>query len=96
MPLAEVLGGSAPHGPESRANAFAAELLCPRKVAGDELAAIKTAKEAEDSVRRLGDRYGASREIIAWQAFRSGATLTAPARAHLMNLLPQHLRYQVV
>jgi hypothetical protein len=68
MPYAEVLGGWAPRATEQRANAFAAELLLPRAVAGKALAEGGNPKR---EVERLARHYGASREIIAWQALRS-------------------------
>ena len=92
LPLAEVLGGRAPSFVESRANAFAAELLMPRAVASTAFAGKVNPKAV---LERLRKRFGASREIIAWQTLRSDARLSVAARAHLLALLPADRRYQV-
>lgn len=69
LPVAEVLGGRTPPASEKRARAFAAEFLAPREVVGEE---FTRAKDPELVLRRLANHYGASHEIIAWQARNSG------------------------
>ncbi|HTQ43000.1 MAG TPA: ImmA/IrrE family metallo-endopeptidase [Polyangiaceae bacterium] len=85
LPLAEVLGGRAPLEAEQRANAFAAELVLPRAVAG---AALRGA-DVKSSVASLERAYGASAQIIAWQAIRSGHPLSKAVVAHLRALVPR-------
>ncbi|MBI4699811.1 MAG: ImmA/IrrE family metallo-endopeptidase [Deltaproteobacteria bacterium] len=94
LPLAEILGGRAPRLPESRANAFAAELLIPRDLAGKKMGAA-TPDGARRAMEQLRRSHGASRETIAWQALRSGVDLDAGTRAYLLGLLPEDRRYQV-
>jgi Zn-dependent peptidase ImmA (M78 family) len=70
LPLAEVFGGNVRAEIERRARGFAAELLIPRSVAGS---AFRTADAApEDVLSSLCQKYGVSREIVAWQAYNSG------------------------
>lgn len=64
LPLGEVLGGSVPHRVEQRARAFAAELLMPQAAA---IPAIQGSQDIEETVRELGNAFGCSRAIIAWQ-----------------------------
>ena len=61
----------APRWHEARANAFAAELLVPREVAG---AAFETIPPARTRVvlDELCREYDVSRPIVAWQALNSG------------------------
>jgi Zn-dependent peptidase ImmA (M78 family) len=68
LPVAEVLGGRVPVHAEMRANAFAAELLLPRAVAG---AALAAASDVSREVTMMKRHYGVSGEIVAWQALRS-------------------------
>lgn len=73
LPLAEVIGGHAPVRLEQRARAFAAELLVPREIAG---AAFATASRPPHAIlQTLVERYGASQEVVAWQARNAGAEL---------------------
>jgi hypothetical protein len=82
LPLAEVLGGRTPVVPEQRANAFAAELLLPRSIAG---AAFPNGSAVEKQTESLKDRYGVSAEVVAWQALRSGLPLRKHVLASLRN-----------
>jgi hypothetical protein len=84
LPLAEVLGGRMPRATEARARAFAAELLLPRSVAGEALAA---SKDPEGDVRRLCRRYSVSQEIVAWQARNSLLPLRTLVAAYLRPLV---------
>ncbi len=80
LPAVEVLGGKVPRHIEQRANAFAAELLLPRSVAGTYLkqaldyVTLPDARdqEIESAISGLAERYGASHEITAWQILNSG------------------------
>jgi len=81
LPVGEVLGGRVSQELESRANAFAAELLIPREEA---YRRVISAQSIDDEVGKLSAEYGASREIIAWQA-RNGAT--SPLDPHIRATL---------
>jgi Zn-dependent peptidase ImmA (M78 family) len=80
MPLAEVLGGRTPIIPEKRANAFAAELLLPRIVAGQ---TFTNGSNVETQTEQLKAKYGVSAEVVAWQALRSEYPLRKVALAKL-------------
>jgi Zn-dependent peptidase ImmA (M78 family) len=69
LPLAEVLGGHVSRPVEQRARAFAAELLVPCEAAG---AAFLHDADTKGVLEALCAQYGASREIVAWQAYNSG------------------------
>jgi Zn-dependent peptidase ImmA (M78 family) len=71
LPAAEVLGGNVPRHPEQRANAFAAEFLLPKAEAIEW--ASKATEITETNIKALTDRFGASREIAAWQILNSPA-----------------------
>lgn len=92
LPVAEVLGGAAPPEAEQRANGFLAELLLPIEVAGR---ALSKTRDASATVRELSDRYGASKLIVAWQAIRSGWTMSVSTRTYLRSLLPvrEHAKF---
>lgn len=64
LPLAEVLGGTAPRWVERRANAFSAELLLPREAA---LGEVRQASDLESARSRLVERYGVSQQLAANQ-----------------------------
>jgi Zn-dependent peptidase ImmA (M78 family) len=90
LPLGEVLGGRVQPRVEARARAFAAELLIPKSVAGPAFA------DAVDPARMMGQltrRYGASREIVAWQARNSEVALTDDVRAFLRKFVSMPGRF---
>lgn len=68
LPVAEVLGGHVSNRVEVRARAFAAELLMPERVAGRE---VIESLDVPATVRKLSAWYGASKEIVAWQAYNA-------------------------
>lgn len=68
LPLAEVLGGHVARSVEQRAGAFAAEFLIPRDCAGT---AFHHGGEPSNVLSLLCEQYGASREVVAWQAYNS-------------------------
>lgn len=79
LPLAEVLNSSAPRILEKRANAFAAELLLPRRIAGDRARdAREHGRSVDKLIRNLCTSYGVSRELMAWQVRRSDVYSTLP------------------
>lgn len=90
LPLAEVLGGRTPVHAEQRANAFAAELLLPREVAG---AAFRGSSDAPRQVAKLRDKYAVSGDIIAWQALRSEVHLSRASLAHLRSLVADPAKF---
>lgn len=68
LPLAEVLGGArTPSRAESRAGAFAAELLLPRSIAAPKM--INAEEDPEGQVRVLQRTYGVSKVVVAGQAY---------------------------
>lgn len=83
LPVAEVLGGRISESVESRARAFAAELLLPRKTAADAYAA--SPDNPDEVVSSLCSDYGVSREAAAWQIRNSGVRLTARGRSVLRS-----------
>jgi hypothetical protein len=90
LPVAEVLGGFVPKDVEQRANAFAAELLVPRVAAGE---AFASHGDPIDVVSELTSRYGASKEIVAWQAFRSKVRLGKSVLDYLRTLVSKPNRF---
>jgi Zn-dependent peptidase ImmA (M78 family) len=80
LPAVEVLGGRVAQDLEQRANAFAAEFLLPRGVAGRaveaELAYVRTTDARrhaiEDAIKRLCKDYDVSFETAAWQIKNAG------------------------
>ena len=64
LPLAEVLGGTAPRWVERRANAFSAELLLPREAA---LEVVRQAPNLEVARSRLLEQYEVSQQLAANQ-----------------------------
>jgi Zn-dependent peptidase ImmA (M78 family) len=83
LPVAEVLGGRISSRVEMRARAFAAEFLLPESVAGQAVMQASTVKDLQRIVGELSSRYGASVEIVAWQA----------ANAHDRRLPPMIASY---
>ncbi len=81
LPLAEVLGGRTTPLAEARARAFAAELLLPRAVAGDAMAAA--GRDPAQALSSLTRKYGVSRELAAWQARNSDASLSPQVQRYL-------------
>jgi Zn-dependent peptidase ImmA (M78 family) len=90
LPLAEVNGGRAPARVEARARAFAAELLLPRRIAGE---AFAEAKDPAAETLRLQRRYGVSKEVVAWQARNSMVPFGRKAFQHLKGLVAEPWRY---
>ena len=65
------MGGRISERVEVRARAFAASLLVPDHVAAREVVAAKDAKALDTTLTRLSEWYGASLEIVAWQAYNA-------------------------
>ena len=87
LPLAEVLGGRTPRHLERRANAFAAEFLVPRVAVVKVLSLVADPLKAVDQLRQ---RFGASRDIVAWQgvnAYEEGAPVPERVVDTLRNML---------
>lgn len=72
LPLAEVLGGNLPKLVEQRARALAAELLLPRRIAGEE---FSRTQNPSATLTALSSRFGVSHEVVAWQARNSEQVL---------------------
>lgn len=89
LPFGEVLTSDS-YGPaESRANAFAAELLIPQSVAGP----VLSGPDFEMRFAELKETYGASSEVVAWQARNSGSSLSLEARIFLRDFVSHPARY---
>jgi Zn-dependent peptidase ImmA (M78 family) len=69
LPLGEVLGGRVPQLVESRASAFASELLLPHQIAGS---AFLESKDDKKTLAGLVQRFDIAREVVAWQVYNSG------------------------
>lgn len=80
LPLAEVLGGRVPVRVERRARAFAAEFLLPRALAAEE---FRVGTPLSNEVDRVCDKYGISRELLAWQLRNSDVDLPSATWRHL-------------
>jgi Zn-dependent peptidase ImmA (M78 family) len=84
LPLIEVLGGRVPEVPEKRANAFAAELLLPRRLAVE---ALEDDTGIQQGVRRTANSFGVSDELVAWQILNHPSVeLTAQQNRFLRSL----------
>jgi Zn-dependent peptidase ImmA (M78 family) len=84
LPLAEVLGGRMLNSIESRARAFAAEFLLPRKQA---VSALRRSQNPAALVRSLSRLFVVSPEVVAWQLHNSGEQLNPEQAAHLQTLV---------
>lgn len=93
LPAAEVFGGRINESVEKRANAFAAELLLPREIAGRAFVDVVDEDEAQDRVQSISWRYGASREVIAWQVKNSGLPVSDDVRGYLRTLVSRAWEY---
>lgn len=89
----EVLGGLVNPRVESRARAFAAEVLLPRGVAGRVFSEADAGDSTEHLVLSLAARYGVSKELVAWQARNSGVRLHDTVVDHLRNLVREPHRF---
>ncbi|HMR77159.1 MAG TPA: ImmA/IrrE family metallo-endopeptidase [Polyangiaceae bacterium] len=90
LPLAEVFGGHVFRSVEQRAGAFAAQLLVPREMAGR---AFLNARSPGDVLSSLAGKYGASRELIAWQTYNSGAGMNWGTFVLLRNQVSRPERF---
>lgn len=90
LPLAEVNGGRVSARVEARARAFAAELLLPRRIAGE---VISEERDTRTAVQSLCKRYGVSRELVAWQARNSLLPLNQRTFRHLKTLVSEPKRF---
>lgn len=90
LPLADVINGNAPKWVEQRADAFAAELLLPRRLATSELSLDS---DIEAHVGRLTWQYGVSRELTAWQIRNSGISLSPADHAKLRAMVSSPERF---
>lgn len=94
LPVVEVLGGQVSKAIEQRANAFAAEFLLPRAVAGRTVAGALHGHLDEEERKKaliaaidgLTQRYGTSHETTAWQA-RNSSRLSPKEEAWLQPYL---------
>src|SRR6266567_4777978 len=90
LPLAEVMGGRAVGSTEERARAFAAQLLLPKEEAGR---AFASTTDPARTVRVLQRRYGASQEVVAWQARNSDIQLSAEVHDVLRRFVSRPWRF---
>jgi Zn-dependent peptidase ImmA (M78 family) len=90
LPLSAVVGGAMGQVPEKRANAFAAQFLCPRQEAGAEFRRTQSVKEA---VKQLTIRFGVSKELASIQLANSGEVSDPNSQAELELLGPARAIY---
>lgn len=90
LPLSAVVGGPMDKRLEQRANAFAAELLCPRREAGLD---YRYDRDVGASIRRLTRRYGVSNELAVLQLARSGEHFDIAAKHEIRQLGPSDAIY---
>ena len=90
LSFAEALGGWTPRNVEARARAFAAELLIPKQVAGTE---FQRGRSPSAIMTRLKKEYGASREVIAWQARNSGKMMAPSTSVYLQQCVSTPERF---
>ena len=90
LPLADVVNGNVPKWVEQRAEAFAAELLLPRRIARQ---ASESIEDTDSLIDQLTRRYGVSQELAAWQIHNSGASLTASRSSVLRSLVSDPGRF---
>jgi len=84
LPVAEVLGGRVPRGPEERANAFAAEFLLPENIAG---LTYQRTLNVEEAVRDLTRKFGVTKTLAAFQILkRFGENSPVLKREDFLNL----------
>ena len=89
LPVAEVLGGRVSRAVEQRAKAFAAELLIPQAEVAQRFLGVEDAAAARYQLKSLASRFGASFEVIAWQARNAlRDTLHPKARCLLRQFVP--------
>ncbi len=84
LPLIEVLGGRTARHVEQRANAFAAELLLPRHLAGELF--LGFGDDHERAAKSLRARFGVSSALLGWQLRNASITLT-PEQRHYIDRL---------
>ncbi|MFI5461175.1 MAG: ImmA/IrrE family metallo-endopeptidase [Isosphaerales bacterium] len=90
LPLVDVVNGNVPKWVEQRADAFAAELLLPRKTAKEVAESIP---DIENLVHTLTSRFGVSRELTAWQIKNSGIELSPVRRIQLRSMVSDPARF---
>ena len=78
------------HLPEKRANAFAAEFLCPRQQAGAEFG---EGQDVRETIKRLTLRFGVSNELASIQLANSGKVNDRNVQAELESLGPTNATY---
>jgi Zn-dependent peptidase ImmA (M78 family) len=74
LPVVEVLGGRVAQGIETRARAFAAELLLPRSAANR---IVRTSFNVQAAVEQLVEHYRVSAALAAWQITNSKPQLSS-------------------
>jgi Zn-dependent peptidase ImmA (M78 family) len=90
LPLSAVVGGAMEQSSEKRANAFAAEFLCPRREAGAE---FRRERNVGNAVRQLTVRFGVSKELASMQLANSGEVNDFSGQAELESLGPPGATY---
>ena len=85
LPLVEVLGGRTARHVEQRARAFAAELLLPRKLAGQGF--LSFGGDDARAAKSLRARYGVSSALLGWQVLNAEVPLTPSSRHYVDRLI---------
>lgn len=90
LPVAEVLGGRVMDSVEARARAFAAEFLLPREAAHRLFREhIDRGLAVNGIVALVAERYGVSKEVVAWQVRNREAVLSESERHQLRRFVRQ-------
>jgi Zn-dependent peptidase ImmA (M78 family) len=90
LPLTAVVGGAMERRLEQRANAFAAEFLCPRREAAAE---YQRDRDVVETIHRLTDRFGVSDELATLQLARSGQYFSTQGLCDIEELGPPGASY---
>lgn len=90
LPLTAVVGGAMDRRLERRANAFAAEFLCPQREAGAE---YRQNPDVPRTIERLTRRFGVSNQLAALQLAQSGEVADAAAQKSVESFGPSDAYY---
>jgi Zn-dependent peptidase ImmA (M78 family) len=90
LPLSAVARGAVDRKLEQRANAFAAEFLCPSQQAATE---FRNTRSVALTIAELTNTFGVSNELAALQLARSNATFDLRAQREIEAAGPPWARY---
>jgi Zn-dependent peptidase ImmA (M78 family) len=90
LPLSVVQRGAVDRKLEQRANAFAAEFLCPQD---DAAAEYRHVADVTQAIKRLTDRFGVSQELAAMQLAKSRAVTDRQHQREIESIGPPGASY---